>query len=266
MNKDKAMQQALKALVYTTNLAAFLLGNQKDIGPMLEANAAITAMRAALEQPTLPVQPPSVKVTDAEKAWRKHLGEANQLGWSCVSFDPKHMNKIVGELDRLRKALAQPPLPVQEPVSMRMPKVGDKVICLEDESLGEVVSLTAGGSPDITFDDGSRGTYLLHEFAELFGYVAPPLPVQEPAFEGWVKIDELREHFDTVNCGTIYKHGGEGRVLLRATPPKREWVGLTEQDMPSGEDPMFDHKYFIAGLVYANNVLREKNSLKELNK
>jgi hypothetical protein len=54
---------------------------------------------------------------------------------------------------------------------MRMPKVGDKVICLEDESLGEVVSLTAGGSPDITFDDGSRGTYMLREFAELFGYV-----------------------------------------------------------------------------------------------
>jgi len=61
-----------------------------------------------------------------------------------------------------------------EPVSMRMPKVSDKVICLEDESLGEVVSLTAGGSPDIAFDDGSRGTYLLREFAELFGYVTPP--------------------------------------------------------------------------------------------
>ena len=61
-----------------------------------------------------------------------------------------------------------------EPVAMRMPKVGDKVICLEDESLGEVVSLTAGGSPDIVFDDGSRGTYLLREFAELFSYVALP--------------------------------------------------------------------------------------------
>ena len=61
-----------------------------------------------------------------------------------------------------------------EPVAMRLPKVGDKVICLEDESLGEVVSLTAGGSPDIVFDDGSRGTYMLREFAKLFGYVAPP--------------------------------------------------------------------------------------------
>jgi len=36
------------------------------------------------------------------------------------------------------KRSAQP-----EPLAMRMPKVGDKVICLEDESLGTVVSLTA---------------------------------------------------------------------------------------------------------------------------
>ena len=92
----------------------------------------------------------------------------------------------------------------------------------------------------------------------------PPLPVQEPfeywnAVEGWVKIDEVREHFDAVNCGTIYKHGGEGRVPLYTAPPQREWVGLMEQDMPSGEDPIFDHQYFIAGLVYADKVLKEKN-------
>jgi len=58
-------------------------------------------------------------------------------------------------------------------------------------------------------------------------------PVQEPleywnAVEGWVKIDEVREHFEAVNCGTIYKHGGEGRVPLYTAPPQREWVGLTE--------------------------------------
>ena len=63
----------------------------------------------------------------------------------------------------------------------------------------------------------------------------PPLPVQEPleywnAVEGWVKIDEMRKHFDSVNCGTIYRHGGEGRVPLYTTPPQRQWVGLTEED------------------------------------
>ena len=41
---------------------------------------------------------------------------------------------------------------------------------------------------------------------------------------------------------------------------QREWVGLTKQDMPSGEDPMFDHLYFIAGMVYAEKVLKKKNT------
>ena len=64
----------------------------------------------------------------------------------------------------------------------------------------------------------------------------PPLPEQEPleywnAVEGWVKIDEVRKHFDAVNCGTIYKHGGEGRVPLYTAPPQREWVGLTDEEM-----------------------------------
>ena len=61
---------------------------------------------------------------------------------------------------------------------------------------------------------------------------ALPLPVQEPleywnAVEGWVKIDEVREHFDAVGCGTIYKTAGEDRVPLYTAPPQREWVGLT---------------------------------------
>ena len=84
--------------------------------------------------------------------------------------------------DRALKAEALLARPAQELVSMRMPKAGDKVICLEDESLATVVSLTAGGSPDIVFSDGSRGTYLLHEFAELFGYVTPP--AAQPAMFG----------------------------------------------------------------------------------
>jgi hypothetical protein len=47
------------------------------------------------------------------------------------------------------------------------------------------------------------------------------------AVEGWVKIDEVREHFDAVGCGTIYKSSGEGRSPLYTAPPK-QWVGLTE--------------------------------------
>jgi hypothetical protein len=49
------------------------------------------------------------------------------------------------------------------------------------------------------------------------------------AVEGWVKIDEVRQHFDTAGCGTIYKTGGEGRVPLYAAP-QREWVVLTDEE------------------------------------
>ena len=47
------------------------------------------------------------------------------------------------------------------------------------------------------------------------------------AVEGWVKIEEVRKHFGSVGCGTIYKTAGEDRVPVYTTPPKRPWVGLT---------------------------------------
>ena len=51
------------------------------------------------------------------------------------------------------------------------------------------------------------------------------------AVEGWVKIDEVREHFDSVGCGTIYKSAGEGRSPLYTAPPKKQWVGLTDEEV-----------------------------------
>jgi hypothetical protein len=71
-------------------------------------------------------------------------------------------------------------------------------------------------------------------------YTHPPSvqPKPEPleywnAVEGWVKIDEVREHFNSVGCGTIYKTAGEDRVPLYTTPPaaQRTWVGLTDGEM-----------------------------------
>jgi hypothetical protein len=151
----------------------------------------------------------------------------------------------------LKAALEQP-----QQEQMRMPKAGDKVICLEDESIGEIVSLTAGGSPDIAFDDGSRGTYMVNEFAKLFGYVTPPAaqpeqvdcpeckaavlyecmvcssnnyppkPEQEP-----VAIPDCGEagHADGA-CGTSECLPSFRR---KTTPPaaQRPWVGLTEEEI-----------------------------------
>ena len=59
---------------------------------------------------------------------------------------------------------------------------------------------------------------------------APKMDAQ-PEPVGWVKIDEVRQHFDSVSCGTIYRTSGEGRKPLYAASPRREWVGLTGGDI-----------------------------------
>ena len=127
-----------------------------------------------------------------------------------------HDDLVQDRMDSLRTALEQQ----AEPVSMRMPKVGDKVICLEDESLGEVVSLTGGGSPDITFDDGTRGTYLLREFAELFGYAEQRQQQAEPPPE-WPLIKNILDVF-----------GLDAIAFVAAwQAAKRPWVGLTPEEI-----------------------------------
>jgi hypothetical protein len=49
-------------------------------------------------------------------------------------------------------------------------------------------------------------------------------------------------------------------LLYTHPQPKREWVTLEPQDMPDGEEPMYDHPFFIAGMVWAANELKEKNT------
>lgn len=82
------------------------------------------------------------------------------------------------------------------------------------------------------------------------------------AVEGWVKIEEVRQHFDTAGCGTIYKTGGEDRVPLYAAPPKKEWVGLTDAEVEKvffdmGQFAKIDLKTF-ARAIEAK--LKEKNT------
>lgn len=163
MTKDKAMQQALE-LIERLNQHGWILADFED-----EVYATLNSLKAALEQPVQ--EPVACRFCHSKKgSWT----------WQCYHC---------GEIDDVQK-----PAPSQQQagsVSMRMPKVGDKVICLEDESLGEVVSLTAGGSPDILFDDGSHGTYMVREFAELFGYVTSLLP--EQAQRQWVGLTGLEQ-------------------------------------------------------------------------
>jgi hypothetical protein len=95
-------------------------------------------------------------------------------------------------------------------------------------------------------------------------YITPPAqlaPVQEPfeywnAVEGWVRIDEVREHFGSVGCGTIYKTAGEGRVPLTAA--QRQWVGLTNK----GRKAIYDE---CQGLDVMKAIIQTEAKLKEKN-
>jgi len=49
-------------------------------------------------------------------------------------------------------------------------------------------------------------------------------------------------------------------LRYKLAQPERQWVGLEQSDMPDGKDPMFDHQYFLAGMVFAAKVLQEKNT------
>jgi hypothetical protein len=70
------------------------------------------------------------------------------------------------------------------------------------------------------------------------------------------------------NCGSyafnLYKddinQGDLCDVHYWQEKAQRTWVGLEKSDMPDGPDPMYDHGYFIAGMVFANQVLKEKNT------
>ena len=83
------------------------------------------------------------------------------------------------------------------------------------------------------------------------------------AVEGWVKIDEVREHFESVNCGTIYKNGGEGRVPLY-TATQRTSVGLTKEEINQGLLRSFyvleKARAWRDGVAWAEEILKEKNN------
>ena len=69
------------------------------------------------------------------------------------------------------------------------------------------------------------------------GHCCQALEEKQEPFEywsvagGWVKLDEMREHFEIAGCGTIYKSAGEDRSPLYTAPTKKQWFGLTDEEI-----------------------------------
>jgi len=72
----------------------------------------------------------------------------------------------------------------------------------------------------------------------------------------------VREHFNAVGCGTIYKSAGEGRSPLYTAPPK-QWVGLTDDEVFELADTnLYDGGKNYGVLAFAKAIeqaLKEKN-------
>ena len=195
MTDREVMQQALEALEGWENCDKWVWPETALEQSKRNTTESLAALRTALEQQAEPSQ------------WRDMV----VVSLVREGIDKHKARELADHFAAQQQA---------EPVGMRMPKVGDKVICLEDESLGTIVSLTAGGSPDITFDDGSRGTYMLSEFAELFGYVTPPQQQAEPPPE-WPLIKNILAVFGLDAIAFV----AEWRAA------QRPWVGLTDEEI-----------------------------------
>jgi hypothetical protein len=123
----------------------------------------------------------------------------------------------------LEAALEQPEHP-----PMRAPKENDRVICIEDESLGTVWWTDAAGGPYIKFDDGSYGQWMLHEFGKLFRYAALEQQEQEPV--AW-----LESPYGSIRANTTMRfqfppQSLKWKIPLYTHPPRREWRGLTDTE------------------------------------
>lgn len=49
------------------------------------------------------------------------------------------------------------------------------------------------------------------------------------------------------------------KPLYTSPPASKPWVGLTQEDMPDDEDPVYDDPRFIKGMAWADAVLMKKN-------
>jgi uncharacterized protein YukE len=101
----------------------------------------------------------------------------------------------------------------------------------------------------------------LHEVAKHCAEVEQNLaaPTQEPRCAVIVEVFGKDWRLDYMSL-PVGKHKLYTQQYVYTTPPQRTWVGLTKEDMPDGENPMFDHEYFIAGMVFAAKILEEKNT------
>ena len=156
-------------------------------------------------------------------------------------FAETTLKKADTAITALRDRLAQP----EQELVIDCPRCGHCCPQPEQEPVAWMTINAYGEEDDIHYENPEG--HLLEGWTYKPLYTTPPTvqPEKEPleywnAVEGWVKIDEVREHFESVGCGTIYKTAGEGRAPLYTNP--RQWVGLTDEEIGVPTEPIQPHE------------------------
>ena len=262
MTTDKALDLALEKVANA--LPAYIEGTP--------AREYLAVIHSALAAPVQPVQQePTAKHTDQFESAR--VGDYNR-GWNDCLF---------------ASGIVKQPAPVQEPVAYlcenavghkyfrwKKPSSEFKPIALyttppaqpapvQEPVAGQPLPCPFCGHVGLDFSDGETyrwGVASCGGCGASCGDVRREYPDQgewhNEAIAEWNRrsptAPDLQAELDATNRQVEILSDA-----LAESRRQRQWVGIEEKDMPTDPDPMYDHKYFIAGMVYADNVLMEKN-------
>ncbi len=90
------------------------------------------------------------------------------------------------------------------------------------------------------------------------------IEAMKQALEAW---DVYKNASDSQEDAKAYAMMSVAAGKLRAAIAEAEkqepvaWLGLKPSDMPDGDDPMYDHDFFIKGMVWADAMLCKKNAI-----
>ena len=85
-------------------------------------------------------------------------------------YSDNSLLKAVAKIKKQAKEISSLKKQITQLFVSREPKIGDRVILLDDESEGVIESLSIAGGPRINFDDGCYGNYTRFELISLFAY------------------------------------------------------------------------------------------------
>ena len=217
--QTEALKLALEAL---NDMACWQEGREVDMG-FDEPYAADTSRKAiaAIEALAQPKQEPVAIRYDFDGYGYQYIDSGTGSDWQ---------NRVQGE------PLYTAPQPEQEPVAW--------------------MTINEYGEEDDIHYENPEG-HLLEGWTYKPLYTHPPTIQleKEPieywnAVEGWVKLDEVKEHFDSVGCGTIYKTSGEDRVPLYTKP----------QIKGCAECGVNDNNHALYCVACAERYLKDKNT------